>query len=80
MSPSKRMQIYLTEGQYRKLKLISARRGSSMARLLREALDRYAEALEPGEGSDPLDAIVGSDSSASRDSSEKHDEVIYREG
>jgi len=78
VSPSKRMQIYLTEEQYRKLKLISGRKGSSMAQLLRDALDRYAETVSGDGVEDPLDGIVGMASSRSKDASERHDEQIYR--
>lgn len=42
-----RTQIQLTEGQFRRLKRLSAERGISLAGLIREALDRHMDGQDP---------------------------------
>jgi predicted transcriptional regulator len=45
--PSTRTQIYLTADQRRRLDELARRRGTTLARLIREAVDRYLETSGP---------------------------------
>jgi hypothetical protein len=54
----KRLQIYIEESVDGRLEVEAARRGSSKAAIVREAVGAYLG--EAPEGDDPLDGLVGS--------------------
>jgi len=56
--PSTRTQIYLTADQRRRLDELARRRGTTLARLIREAVDRYLETSGPSPAQ-ALDATFG---------------------
>ncbi len=58
MAGALRTQIYLTADQRRELDAISLRQGSSLAELIREAVDEYLE-VRPGDLDDALTASFG---------------------
>ena len=70
------MQIYLREDQIETLRVISKRRGESMAALIREGVDMLMDELPPEE--DPLVDIIGLYDSGTDDLAEKHDEYLTR--
>ena len=70
------MQIYLREDQIETLRVISKRRGESMAALIREGVDMLMDELPPEE--DPLLDIIGLYDSGTGDLAEKHDEYLAR--
>jgi predicted transcriptional regulator len=56
--PSTRTQVYLTADQRRRLDELARRRGTTLARLIREAVDRYLETSGPS-AAQALDATFG---------------------
>jgi hypothetical protein len=74
-----RTQIYLEEGQRRRLHQLARERGQTMAELIREAVTYY---LERQDGDDPLGAwrsICGICDSGVTDGSINHDHYVYDE-
>lgn len=70
----KPLQVYLRSDQIDALRSLSDRRGESMAKLVREGVDRILEEVPPEEN--PLLDIIGIFDSGIGDLSEKHDEVL----
>lgn len=71
-----RTQISLTSGQARELRRLARARGTSMAALIREAVDRtYGGTDEEARWRRALDAVGGFRSDRS-DVSERHDDVL----
>ena len=71
-----RTQISLTSAQARKLRGLARRRGTSMAALIREAIDRtYGGADEEARWRRALESVGGFHSDRS-DVSERHDDVL----
>ncbi len=73
-----RTQISLTEQQMRRLRRIAAARGTSIAAVIRDAVDRSI----PDEDQDRLErqrrafALSGAFASGHRDTAEQHDDVL----
>lgn len=69
------------EEVYRELRYQASRRGTSLASLVRESVDRYlgraAVAEAPGFGNDPMDGWVGAIASSPGDESSNHDHYLY---
>lgn len=83
-----RTQIYLTESQHRAAKRLAARRGLSLAGVVREALSEYLAAAESQQDTvrwagDPAAELVGSCELPAlpedRDLDEAIDESVYDE-
>ena len=72
----KPLQIYLREDQIEALRIVSERRGESLASLIREGVDLLLEKLPTSE--DPLLDIVGLYDSEPEDLAEKHDEYLEK--
>jgi hypothetical protein len=72
----KPLQIYLREDQIEALRIVSERRGESLASLIREGVDLLLEKLPTSE--DPLLDIVGLYDSEPEDLVEKHDEYLEK--
>jgi hypothetical protein len=77
----KRTQIYLTSAQHEALRRVAHARGTSLAGVVREAVDAYlrkppAGAKRERVGPDPLADLIGF-VEAGRDLSERHDDVLY---
>jgi hypothetical protein len=73
----RRTQIYLEEGQTRRLQEIAAARGKSTAWVVRDAVNRYlAEANEP-ESDNPMREFIGSVKGLPSDAAENHDNYLY---
>jgi hypothetical protein len=70
----KPLQVYLRSDQLDALRVLSKRRGCSMAELVREGVDRILEEIPLEEN--PLLEIVGMFDSGVGDLSERHDEVL----
>lgn len=71
-----RTQISLTSAQVRELRRLARRRGTSMAALIREAVDRtYGGAHEEARWRRALDSVGGFRSDRT-DVSEHHDDVL----
>jgi hypothetical protein len=71
-----RTQISLTSAQARRLRGLARRRGTSMAALIREAIDRtYGGADEEARWRRALDSVGGFRSDRS-DVSERHDDAL----
>jgi Arc/MetJ-type ribon-helix-helix transcriptional regulator len=71
-----RTQISLTSSQARELRRLARTRGTSMAALIREAVDRtYGQADEEARWHRALDAVGGFRSDRS-DVSERHDDAL----
>lgn len=73
---SHRTQIMLSGDQYEFLTDLAARRGVSMGRLVREAVEQYRAG--PAVADDDISGLVGIGASGDLQSSEEHDDVIYR--
>jgi hypothetical protein len=78
MAPMERTQISLTTEQARRLRGLARRRGSSMAALIRAAVDRvYPEAEPTAEAAwERAIASIGGFHSKKRDVSEQHDAYL----
>ncbi len=77
MQAVERTQISLTEAQARRLRSLARRRGTSMAALVRDAVDRvYPAADEPDERWTRALAAVGGFHSGARDVSVEHDRAL----
>lgn len=75
-SEKKPFQIYLREDQIKALRIVSERRGESIAALIRQGVDKMLNELPPDE--DPLFDIIGLFDSGQGDLAEKHDEYLAR--
>jgi ribbon-helix-helix CopG family protein len=72
-----RTQISLTTGQARELRRLARKRGTSMAALIREAVDRtYGVGLGGGARWERALASIGGFRSDRADVSERHDEHV----
>jgi hypothetical protein len=71
-----RTQITLTDEQYTRVSRLAARRGVSIAAVIRVAIELYA--TEPDRSTDDLFSIVGMCDSGNPNASEQHDAVVYR--
>lgn len=72
-----RTQISLTPGQARELRRLARKRGTSMAALIRDAVDRtYGASGEPAARWDRALASVGGFRSGRSDVSEHHDDLL----
>lgn len=74
-----RTQVQLKEAQYRALKALAVRRGTSMAELIRQAVDRLLEtsgAVPPEERYRRVLDLIGRFHSGRSDISERHDEYL----
>jgi len=72
-----RTQISLTAGQARELRRLARLRGTSMAALIREAVDRaYGAGAAEGQRWDRATASVGGFRSDRSDVSERHDDLL----
>ncbi len=73
--------LRFSEEAYRELRYEASRRGTSLASLVRESVDRYlgraAEAEAPEFGKDPMDGWIGAVSSSAGDESSNHDHYLY---
>jgi len=73
--------LRFTEGSYRELRYQAHRRGTTLATLVREAVDRYLGRSADGPslafGDDPADGIVGSVTGSPGDESVNHDHYLY---
>src|SRR5262245_42832497 len=73
--------LRLTEEVHGELRHQARRRGTSLACLVREAVDQYlgraAGGASPAFGDDPADAIIGSLSGSTGDESVNHDHYLY---
>src|SRR5262252_9873140 len=65
------------EATYRELQYQAARRGTSLASVVRESVDRYLGRDARATGEDPLDRWVGAVASAAGDESVQHDHYLY---
>ena len=72
----KPLQIYLRSDQMDALRSLSKRRGKSMAKLVREGVDRIFEEVPPEEN--PLLDIIGIFDSGVGDLAEKHDAFLAK--
>ncbi len=76
-----RTQISLTEDQMRRLRRVASERGTSIAALVRDAVDRTV----PDEAQDLLErqqrafALAGAFASGHSDTAERHDDVLAEE-
>lgn len=70
-----RTQIYLTEAQRRRVQEIAASHQSTMAEVIREAIEFYLAQQDTKDA--PLIALAGLGESGDSQSSEEHDRVIY---
>ncbi|MBI4678709.1 MAG: hypothetical protein HY748_14110 [Elusimicrobia bacterium] len=71
-----RFQLYFPVELYLRLKDAAARRGTSIARFVRQAAEKALADDSPG-GADPLDKIVGKGRSRDTDLSYRHDKYLY---
>ncbi len=74
-----RTQIQLTEQQARAVKELAARRGVSMAELIREAVERIVKEGEDAEKWRRASTIVGKFHSGQSDISVEHDKYLAEE-
>jgi len=74
----RRTQVSLTEEQIRTLRQEAARRGVSMAEVVREAVESHLQHARQGEMGRRALAIVGRFSSGRRDVSDEHDRELGR--
>ena len=76
---SVRMQIYLTDEQYKQLKQKSRLTGKPMAEYVRESLGKYLDDIDqPLENTeDPIWQIAGQGKSQNGDLSTDHDRYLY---
>ena len=76
---SVRMQIYLSDEQYKQLKQKSRLTGKPMAEYVRESLGKYLDEIDqPREHSeDPIWQISGQGKSQNGDLSTHHDRYLY---
>jgi hypothetical protein len=69
--------LRFAEATYRELRYQAGRRGTTLASLVREAVDRYLGRADQGPevpfGHDPADALVGCVSASAGDESIHHD-------
>src|SRR5438552_8267182 len=69
------------EEAYRELQYEASRRGTSLASLVRESVDRYLgrapEAEAPEFGKDPMDSWIGAITPSPGDESTNHDHYLY---
>ena len=72
----KPLQVYLRTDQLDALRALAKKRGESMARLIREGVDKLLQDIPPEE--DPLLEAVGLYDSGIGDLSEKHDEYLVQ--
>jgi len=72
----KPLQVYLRTDQLDALRGLAKRRGESVARLIREGVDKLLQEVPPEE--DPLLEVVGLYDSGIGDLSEKHDEYLIQ--
>ena len=74
----KRTQLYLSQGDYRRLREMAHRKGCSIASLVREAIQEYFQKTELQDAweSDPLLKLVGF-FEGEKDLSKRHDEYLY---
>ncbi|NOX63662.1 MAG: ribbon-helix-helix protein, CopG family [Chloroflexi bacterium] len=77
VSHKKPFQVYLYEEQLEALRLLSKKRGASIAELVRQSIDRFIEQAPLEE--EPLWGIVGIGSSGIGDLSERHDVYLAEE-
>lgn len=73
--------LRFSEEAYRELRDQASRRGTSLASLVRESVDRYLgrvpESSSPELGEDPMDAWIGAIASSAGDESSNHDHYLY---
>ena len=75
--PKVRTQIYLTEEQHKILSDLSYRKKTSLAEMIRQAVDEYLDKISTKEVLNPLNNIIALGESGSSKGSVKHDEEIY---
>jgi len=73
----RRTQIYLEEGQTRRLQEIAAARGKSTAWVVRDAVNRYLAEAEQSESENPIRDFIGSVEGLPPDAAENHDHYVY---
>jgi len=77
----KTTNLRFSEETYRELRYQAARRGKSLASLVRESVDRYLGRTDENDGipfgDDPVDALVGSIAGGPGDESVNHDHYLY---
>lgn len=73
---SVRTQIYLDEKQKRTLEEEAKRKHTSLASLVRKAIDRHLLESIPNK-KEPLEKIIAVGKSGLKDVSEKHDDYLY---
>ncbi len=74
--PMKRTSLFLDAKTLRDAQRLAKSRGVSMATLVREAMAAYLAGPPAG---DPLPSIAGSFSSGTSDTSERVDELLWRD-
>ncbi len=72
-----RTQIYLTEEQHQMLNELSNRRKTSIAEMVRQAINEYLSKISPQEEVNPLNKIIALGESGNSLGSLRHDEEIY---
>jgi hypothetical protein len=79
---SKRTQLYLEPRTFRTLELLARRRRASVAKLVREALQRYLEEQDPERLylEDPIWGLEGLVQGHQSDGAARHDDYLYGEG
>lgn len=75
--PVRRTQIYLEDGQTRRLREIAAARGTSTAWVVRDAVNRYLAEEEGQEPDDPFRDFIGSVEGLPADAAARHDHYLY---
>jgi hypothetical protein len=74
-----RIQVHLTEEQDRRLRGLARRRSSTRAELIRRGIELVLREEESGRDA-LLDLIGAAGSGPQDDLSERHDEIVYRQG
>jgi len=73
-----RTQIYLTIRQHREIQRLAERQQTTMAGILREAVDAYIVRFD--EDRDPLLDVIGIAGGDVTDAAENHDRYLYEPG
>ena len=72
-----RTQIYLKENQHQTLSELSNQRKTTIAEIVRQAIDDYLSKISSRQSVNPLGKIIALGESGHSSGSVKHDEEIY---
>ena len=75
MSSLVQKETYISHELHRALHQLATKRRVSEATIIREALERYLDAVSPAD--DPLDRLIGTVEGLPADASEKHDCYLH---